>query len=522
MNGEDLTLRDLIGLAAGKHPENEAIVDGTGRYSYAALLDQVRRMAGLLHTLGVRKGDRIALLMPPSAAHIIALFGAIELGAIPVALHVRESETVLSAILERIAPRVLIYDLAFEQMAVSLRQKAVWITGAVRAVSAISPPPPHMGAEDPVIPRDLANYPPDIEPMPVAPDDTAVIVLSSGTTDIPKGVMHTHRTLLSSARCGAHYMSAHPMAGTINTFSTAFIGWYNCTLPLLYGASKIVYLSQWDPRSYLRTIEEEKITVCFLVPTMWRMLLRENTESCDLSSLERVGYAGEPMDSTTMAQIRNRICAKVINTYGTTETGSWGGCTVMLPEDHAIDEKLESVGKPGKGVEIRVIMPGGAVDDLMPAGEAGEVLVSGPSVANQLWEQPQLARRIFSGRWWRSGDMGTMDEEGYLYLKGRIDDMIITGGINVFPSQVEDAVMTHPAVRECVVIGLPNEKWGQQVTAFVVCSAQVSAGELAEHVNKTGLSNYKKPREYRFVKELPRGNTGKASRKLLRDRVMKP
>jgi len=225
------------------------------------------------------------------------------------------------------------------------------------------------------------------------------------------------------------------------------------------------------------------------------------------------------MDTATMTQIRELICPSVINTYGTTETGSWGGCSVMMPEDYVDDSKIESVGKAGAGVEIRVITPGGSVNDVVAAGEDGEVIFSGPSVANQLWEQPALSRKIFEGRWWRSGDMGSMDEAGYLYLKGRIDDMIITGGINVLPGQVEEAVLSHPAVSECVVIGLPSEQWGQQVTAFVLCKELVSADELADHVNQSDLSSYKKPREYRFLNELPRGNTGKVSRKLLRLQV---
>ena len=519
MSDQALTLRDLIRRAAANHPNNEAVVDSIARYTYAQLMDQIERMAKLLHTLGVRKGDRVALLMPPSVSHVIALFGAIELGAIPSALHARESEDTLSAIIERLSPRVLVYDGVFTQKAKSLLDKGTLISAAVRSVSAITPPDQARSGPDPIIPADLNQYELDFEPMPVALDDTAVIALSSGTTGIPKGVMHTHRTLVASARCGAPYMSAHPNACSINIFTTAFIGWYNCTLPFLYGASKIIYLSQWDAQSYLQTIQDEKATVCFLVPTMWRMLLRENPENYDLSSLERVGYAGEAMDTATMTQIRQLICASVINTYGTTETGSWGGCAVMTPEDYLDESKIESVGKPGTGVEIRVIAPGGSVDDRVAADEDGEVIFSGPSVANQLWEQPALGRKIFEGRWWRSGDMGSMDEAGYLYLKGRIDDMIITGGINVLPGQVEEAVLSHPAVSECVVIGLPSEQWGQQVTAFVICKEPVSADELADYVNQSGLSSYKKPREYRFVNELPRGNTGKVSRKLLRHQV---
>lgn len=521
MSDQALTLRDLIRHAADSYPDNEAVVDSTARYTYAQLLDRIQRMAKLLHTRGVRKGDRVALLMPPSTSHVIALFGAVELGAIPSALHVRESEQTLTAVLERLTPRVLVYDGVFKEKAQALCDQSQWLTSSIRAVSSITPEEDAKSGSDPIIPRDLDNYDLDFEPMPVKPEETAVIALSSGTTGIPKGIMHTHQTLVASAKCGAPYMAAHSRATSINIFTTAFIGWYNCTLPFLYGGSKIVYLSQWDPQGFLQTIEDEKVSVCFMVPTMWRMLLRENPENYDLSSLERIGYAGETMDTATMARLREQICSSIINTYGTTETGSWGGCAVMTPEDYErYPEKIESVGRPGEGVEIRVVTPGGSVDDLAGPGEEGEVIFSGPSVANQLWEQPELSRRIFDGRWWRSGDMGEMDEEGYLYLRGRIDDMIISGGINVMPGQVEEAVLSHPAVSECVVIGLPNEEWGQQVTAFVVCSDEVTDRELAEHINRTSLSNYKKPREYRFVKELPRGNTGKVNRKLLREQVL--
>lgn len=515
------TLRSLIRNSAQRYPDNEAVVDGRFRYNYAALLDQVERMAKLLHCLGVRKGDRVALLMPACSSHVIALFGAIELSAIPCALHVRESDKILSAVLERLTPRAIIYDGLYADRVAHLRSQAPWLSASVLSCSEATPEQAISESADPVIPRDLIHYPLDFEPMPVHPEETAVIALSSGTTGIPKGIMHTHKTLLASAQCGAPYMAAHPRATNMNIFSTAFIGWYNTSLPFLYGASKIVYLSQWDPEHFLSTLEREQATVCFLVPTMWRMLLRAQPEQYDLSSLERVGYAGEPMDTATMAQLKTQFCANIINTYGTTETGSWGGCTVMTSEDYArYPDKIESVGRPGKGVEIRIVTPGGSIDDTLPPGEEGEVVFSGPSIAQELWEQPVLSRQIFQGRWWRSGDMGMLDAEGFLYLRGRLDDMIITGGINVMPGQVEEAILSHPAVSECVVIGLPSEAWGQEVTAFVVCRDKVSPEALAEHLNHSGLSSYKKPRAYRFVDELPRGNTGKVNRKLLRNQVL--
>jgi len=211
----------------------------------------------------------------------------------------------------------------------------------------------------------------------------------------------------------------------------------------------------------------------------------------------------------------------VINTYGTTETGSWGGCAVMQPEDYVGDSNIESVGKAATGVEIRIIEPGGSTQQGLAPGEEGEVIISGPSVANQIWEQPELADKIFDGRWWRSGDQGLIDKDGYLYLRGRLDDMIISGGINVMPAQVEETILSHPAVNECVVLGLPNELWGQKITAFILKKTEVSVEELTEHVDKSSLSAYKKPRTYYFMDQFPRGNTGKVSRRLLYDLIIK-
>ena len=460
-------------------------------------------------------------MMPPSVSHLIALFGAIELGAIPVALHVRESESILAEILERISPRVLVYDGAFSEKAASLCKQVPFITASICSESGITPREKLSSTSDPLIPGDLDNYELDFEPMPVSADETAVIALSSGTTGIPKGIMHTHRTLVASARNGALYTEATEDSTTINIFTTAFIGWYNCTLPFIYGASRLIFISQWDPQGILETIQNEKVTVFFLVPTMWRMLISNNIEDYDFSSLQRVGYAGEPMDSSTMTVIRDKICSKVVNTYGTTETGSWGGCTVMLPEDYESGINLESVGKAAEGVEVRIIEPGGRTDQVVPAGEEGEVIFRGPSVASQIWEQKEIADKIFDNGWWRSGDQGVLDKDGYLYLQGRLDDMIISGGINVLPGQIEETILGHPAVNECVVLGLPNEKWGQQITAFILKKEEVSAEELAEHVNNSSLSAYKKPRTYYFMDKFPRGNTGKVSRRLLFDQISK-
>ena len=207
-------------------------------------------------------------------------------------------------------------------------------------------------------------------------------------------------------------------------------------------------------------------------------------------------------------------------THGTTETGPSAG-TVMFPADLEREEKIQSIGKPMLNSEARVIIPGAGIDDEVPFGEEGEIIIKGPSRAVQMWEDPPLSRKVFRGDWWYSGDLGHMDEEGYLYIHGRVDDMMITGGINVLPAPIEELLLSHDGVSECAVIGLPDPEWGQRITAFVIrANEQLTAEELDQFAHRSELANYQRPKEYRFVTELPRGSSGKTSRKTLRDQVV--
>lgn len=516
-NDQDATLRDMVHRAAKWFPKNEAIVDDICRYTYADLLDKIQRTAKLLHTRGVRKGDRVALLLYPSANHVVALFGAIELGAIPVALHLRESPATIAATLERLSPRALIYDGQLADVADHLRDAVPVITSYIRAVSERTPQEAIDNSPDVVIPRDLGDYELDFRPMPLKDTDTAVIALSSGTTGLPKGIMHTHRTLVESARGGAYVWATSPHSCIVNMSTTAFIGWYNCTLPFINSASKIVMMSGWDPEVWLQKNQDEGGTVAFLVPTMWRMLMRrDDIDKYDFSKVERAGFAGEPMDTSTMALVQEKITPSIINIYGTTETGSCAAGTVMFTPDFDDPTKMASVGKPFINSDVRVIEPGGKCTDVLPTGEEGEVIIRGLSVASQVWDQPEVAERIFEGPWWHSGDMGVIDEDNYVYLRGRIDDMIISGGINILPSRVEDLVLSHPAISECAVVGVSDEQWGQKVVAYVVTTSEVTEQELLDYAKTTDLASYQRPKEYRFMDELPKGNTGKVSRRGLR------
>ena len=520
---DQLTVREMLHRAARWFPNNEVAVDETTRYTYRELLDQLQRCAALYHELGVRKGDRVALMLYPSTVHCIALFAAFELGALPVALHVRETAKALAPMVGRLSPRVLVYDASMEEKAKELLDLCPFVTASVRAMSSV-PAQLHPEAKPAAeIPADLKNYAMQFEPMPVYESDPAAIVLSSGTTGLPKGIVHTNRTLTDGARGGLYnYNGIKPSDALLNIFTTSFVAWYNASLPFFNVGAKIVFRFKWDPKAYLQAAQEEKATVAFLVPTMWRMLFAQGADSgeYDLSSIKLAAFAGEVMDQTTLKRIQKSISPHLMQIYGTTELGASAGAVAF--EEDMIGAKLASVGRPMLNADIRIITPGGTRQDEVPVGESGEVIIRGPSVANLVWDDPPVARRIFepdgANTWWHSGDMGHLDEDGYLYLQGRVDDMIISGGINIMPGRVEEVLLSHPDVAEAAVVGVSDPEWGQRVKAFVISNrADLSDKELDQFMKESELADYQRPRIYEFAETLPRTATGKINRRALRE-----
>ena len=519
---DQFTLREMLRRAAKWFPRNVAVADEQGCYTYAQLSNEAKRCANLYHQLGAHKGSRVAFLLYPSNIHCVALFGAIELGAVPVALHPRESEQVLIRVINRLSPTILVYDASMEKRMANLLPHCPTVVATVKARSA-APEDQHAevgpSAE---IPTDLYRYAIDFEPMPVYEGDPAAIVMSSGTTSLPKGIVHTNRTLMESARGGVYVWDGiRPDDSILNIATTSFIGWYNISLPFFNVGAKSVFRLGWDPEKYLQTLQEEKITTAILIPTMWRMVFKEDVEKYDLSAVQTAAFAAEVMDPSTLQKIREYICPQVVNIYGTTESGSLSAGTV-LRENEMEGKRLTSVGKPMLNSDVRVIRLGGNINDELATDEAGEVVVRGPSVASQVWDDPATTSKIFesdgSNTWWHSGDMGRLDEEGYLYLEGRIDDMIVSSGINILPSRVEDVLLSHGDVAECAVIGISHPDWGQQVKAYVVPrDPSLTSEGLDRFLRQSELSDYQRPRQYEFVDDLPRTSTLKINRKALRE-----
>ncbi|MGO9701814.1 MAG: class I adenylate-forming enzyme family protein [Xanthobacteraceae bacterium] len=522
--GLPLTIPNAFARNARWFAGGEAVVDSSTRVTYAELDDLSLRAAALFASLGAEPGKPLALLCVPSSIYLVAWLGAIRMGALPMALHTRESAPTLAAICRKIEPTLLVYDASMEALAGGIVANYPELRTWVEACSAL--PPKQSGALRPraSIPADLPATPPYARPALPAEDDPAVIVLSSGTTSVAKGVVHTHRGFIENARTNLYmYHGLLPRDRSLVPLSTAFIGCYNGWFPFLNAGACTIFMEHFDLDELPRKVSDERATHVFLTPTLWRRILNAEDASAHFRSVRLIGFAAEPMDATTLKRLRETISPNIVQVYGSTEIGAAATC---INAEEMVGDRLVSIGRPLVNGDLRVVVPGGKPNEEVARGEIGEVLISSPSLAAGIWRDPEATANSFiidgGRRWWRSRDLGRLDAGGYLYLEGRRDDMIISGGINIMPARVEDILLAHPGVAECAVVGVPHPEWGEEVQAFVVRRDQKLDAESMElYVGTSDLSPYQRPRVYHFVAELPRTSSNKVLRRILREEALR-
>lgn len=370
----------------------------------------------------------------------------------------------------------------------------------------------------------IAADAPGFDAPEISNDDLLGLFYTSGTTGEPKGVMLSHGNMLSNI---AHsegvyqylptdiYLHAAPMfhlADGAAVFSNTARGATQAFIP------------RFEPQLVLETIERERVSLLLLVPTMINFLLQQpDLESYDLSSLRHVTYGASPIAPDMLRRAMKVFNCQFGQGYGLTEASPL--LTVLTPDDHVItDEKSErrlaSCGRPVSGVDVRVVKEGGS--DAQP-GEVGEITARGPNIMLGYWKRPDDTEDVLRDGWLHTGDLATVDEDGYIYLVDRKKDMIVTGGENVYSTEVEAVLYAHPAVKEAAVISIPDPDWGEAVHACVALrdGRQATIEELVEFCRKM-LASYKVPRSIDFIEgELPKGGTGKILKKQLRERYWK-
>ena len=487
------TVGDAIRRAARLFRDRSALVFGERDWSFNDLNHAADRVAGHFTALGLNPGDRIAAYGRNSDAYFIAWLACVRGGFVHVPVNYALTGEELSYIVRQSGSRLVLAGAALE--------------GNLAGIDVAS-----RRLEDLVVIAQDANAPVGTDPY-LEDDTLAQIVYTSGTTAAPKGAMMTHKAMMSQYYSVIHNMdyseydralAALPLYHTAQTH--AF------TMPQLLVGARTILIEAPAPDVVLRLIEQERITSFFAPPTVWISLLRHpDFATRDLSSLEKVYYGASIMPVPVLHELRERLPrARPYNCYGQTEIAPLA--TVLRPEEH--DARPASCGRPCLNVETRVVDPD--MNDV-PSGTHGEIVHRSPHLMVGYWEKPTETAEAFAGGWFHSGDVGYFDEEGYLYIVDRIRDVINTGGVLVASREVEEILFTHPAVSEVAVVGLPDEKWIEAVTAFVVLRPghQVDEATL-QSLAREHLAPYKLPKKVVFVDNLPRNTAGKLLKRELR------
>jgi len=366
----------------------------------------------------------------------------------------------------------------------------------------------------------------------IGDEDVTILMYTSGTTGRPKGVPLAHNAFVSYVLENVDPANPEIAERNLLTVPLYHVAGIQAMLAAIYGGRTLVLMKQFEVKEWMETIQRERATRAMLVPTMLKRVIDDpDFTRYDLSSLKVITYGAAPMPFEVIHKaIQVMPWARFINAFGQTETAST--ITTLSPEDHIIEgteeekaKKLRrltsSIGKPLPDVEVKIVDDEGKA--LPPLG-VGEILAKGPRIMTGYWRDEQKTSQVMTGDGWlRTGDMGYIDEEGYVYLTGRMDDMIIRGGENISPEEVEDVLHSHPRVEEASVIGIPDVEWGQEVRAVVVLKRGETATpeEIMEHCRER-LAGFKRPRSVVFVDALPRNPMGKVLRKKLREEYGKP
>ncbi|WBO62079.1 acyl-CoA synthetase [Streptomyces camelliae] len=481
---------------ARKTPDRIAIVHEDDEITYRALYQRVLRLAHALRALGVARGDRIAYLGPNHPAFLETLFAAGTLGAVFVPLNSRLAAVELAYNLNDSGSTVLVHSAEHTETATA----AASGTG-VRHRITLGPAGPGAAGYDDL----LAGAVSDPLDEAVAPDDPCMIMYTSGTTGRPKGAVLTHANITWNS---VNVLIDSDFAGDEVTlvvaplFHTAALN-MTC-LPTLLKGGRVVLLGAFDAERVLDVIERRRVTYMFGVPTMYDALsARPRWPTADLSSLRTLTCGGAPVPARTIDTYLARGLA-FSQGYGMTEASPG----ILFLDREQTSAKAGSAGVPHFFTDTRVVLPDGR--DAGP-GERGEILVSGPNVMTGYWHRPDDTRAaVTDDGWLRTGDVARTDEDGYAYIVDRVKDMFVSGGENVYPAEVEAALLTHPAVRECAVIGVPHEVWGEVGHAVLVLEpgARADAEEILAHA-RTLLAKYKIPQTVTFADSLPRTASGK-------------
>ena len=504
-----ISMADMIEHLGTRHHDSQkpALVTGTDVLTYAQVRDRMWQCAHVLDANGIGAGSRVAALMNnrPEYSILFAALSALNASITPINVRFVASE--VAAAVEYMRPAVFVVDRDFEALAreaMSAVDPGLRPELLVLAGEAMSP------GEDLAAQLDAAPS----TPMEVVadPDACAYLALTGGTTGARKAAIIPAGNFYTTAmRLALHlYVRKSDVTMTCGSFSHTMPFYYAAMQ--LYCGGTVVILPKFSGAAAIEAVSEHKVTWFAAVPTMYSDIMDAAAKSpgCDLSSVERYASSGAPMLTVTKDRLMGILGSEFYEYYGATEVG-WA--TTLEPRDQL--RKTRCVGQPMPGTEVKIV---GVDKQLCPPGEVGVIFMRGDVIMTGYFERPDDTVQVFDGGWATVGDMGYLDEEGYLFLVDRQKDMIVSGGINVYPVEIEEVLMQLPGSVEIAVIGIPDARWGESVLAVCVVDGDYTAWEAAAKKSVTEhLSSYKRPKAYSFVDTLPRSHAGKILKRVIRE-----
>jgi acyl-CoA synthetase (AMP-forming)/AMP-acid ligase II len=507
---------NFVSIPAAMFEDQEILVFEDHRLTYGQLWQAIQRLANALHAVGIRRGDCVAVLQTNSHHYVEAYYAAAALGAVFLPLNYRAKLPELEYMVTAAQVKVLLVGDRYLEAVKQLRPK---FTGVETYIAMETPQDGFLHLE-----RLMAEASPELEPPEVDDEDTSILMYTSGTTALPKGVMLTYNDFTAYVTANVELADGTPRGAALLCVPLYHIAGATNIMTSLFTGRRLVLLRQFDATEWLETVEREQVTHAFLVPTMVKQLIDHPEFSAhDLSSLQNLSYGGAQMPFPVIRRAIEMFPKTVgfVNAFGQTETTST--LTVLGPDDHRLDgspeevelrlRRLKSIGRPLPDVELKVVGDDG---EELPAGQVGELWVRTPRVMKGYGGGGANSSPLQDG-WLPTHDMGWLDEDGYIFLAGRKDDMIIRGGENIAPAEVEAVLYSHPGVDEAAVIGIPDVEWGQRVAAVVVPRPGVTltAEDITEFCRQR-LASFKKPEVIHFLEALPRNPMGKVLKKDLR------
>jgi acyl-CoA synthetase (AMP-forming)/AMP-acid ligase II len=510
----------LLTKSALTYPDNLAVAYGTTKLTYAQFNARVNRLANALNRLGIRKGENVAILQynyPQTLESMFACFKA-GYGAVPINFRLHPNE--FAFIIDHSESAAVILSSEFNEPILSIQDR---IPKARNRLITF------LGAGGEILDYEklLSMESDQCADADVQPDDLAWLFYTSGTTALPKGAMLTHRNLLAMTM--SFYADMCPDFGPEDVILHAAplshgSGLYALPNIAKGAANAILESKTFDPELVFKLIQQYRVTNMFAAPTMVRMMIESPAlNRYDHRSLKSIIYGGAPMLVEDLEKAMAKLGPCLVQLFGQGESPMT--ITFLPHRDHVLKgtptqmKRLASAGFPRTDVEVKIF---GLEGKELPPGEIGEIVTRSDVVMKGYWRNPEATKETIKGGWLHTGDMGYMDENGYIFIMDRSKDMIISGGENIYPREIEEVIIKHPSVREVAVIGIPDPKWGEAVKAVVslVEGKSVMEDELIAFC-KDNMASFKKPKSVDFVDELPKNNYGKILKRELRDKYWK-